>query len=349
VTALVGIERSHELLSAAGETLRQPPLPLERLVPGGLLRWMEPENRARYRPLIASAFSSRVAAARAPELERESRQAVRALDRARPRPVLFGLALRCLVALLIGLAADSRDATRLTSLIGSLPASRLPPVRRRRAERRLHDAVDLLREVSTAGDSSFAGRLLAEDSDVLADETLACNLVYITRTASGDVAGLLHWVLWELARLARPWNDQPEHLVLETLRLHQSEYLYRRAEADFEHDGVKLARGGVLRICVAESHRDPKLFDRPDEFVPERFARDPAPHPFAPFGGPQNSCIAAAIALSIARAFVVALGEVDLRVLADGRPMFDGAHWRPGRRFRVAISEALPKDTHTLE
>ena len=339
MTALVGIERGHELLSAAGDTLRQPPLPFERLVPGGLLRWMEPENRARYRPLVASAFSSRVAAARAPELETESRRAVRALDVARPRPVLFGLALRSLVALLTGLEADSPEATRLTHLIGSLPASRLPPVRRRRAERRLHDAVDLLRTVSTAGDWGFAGRLLAEDHDALADETLARNLVYITRLASGDVAGLLHWLLWELARLARPWNEQPEHLVLETLRLHQSEYLYRRAEADFEHDGVKVARGDVLRICVAESHRDPTLFDRPDEFVPGRFARDPAPHPFAPFGGPRNSCVATGTALAIARAFVVALAEVDVRVLDDGRPMFDGAHWRPGRRFRVAISE----------
>jgi cytochrome P450 len=340
VTALVGIERGHELLSAAGDTLRQPPLPLERLVPGGLLRWMKPENRARYRPPVAYAFSARVAAARAPELATESRRAVRALDSARPRPVLLGLALRSLVALLTGLAADSRDAVRLTQMIGSLPVSRLPPVRRRRAERRLHDAVDLLREVSTAGDSSFAGRLLAVDPEALADQTLACNLVYITRTASGDVAGLLHWVLWELARLARPWNAQPEHLVLETLRLHQSEYLYRRAEADFEHDGVKVERGGVLRICVAESHRDPTVFERPDEFVPERFARDPAPHPFAPFGGPENSCVAAGTALTIARAFVVALGEVDLRVLDDGRPIFDGAHWRPARRFRVAISEA---------
>jgi cytochrome P450 len=209
----------------------------------------------------------------------------------------------------------------------------------RRVERRLREAVDLLRAVSTAGDSGFAPRLLAADPDALADEILACNLVYITRMASGDVTGLLHWVLWELARFERPWNEPPEHLVLETLRLHQSEYLYRRAEADFAYDGIQLERGRVLRICVAESHRDPKLFDRPDEFVPDRFARDPAPHPFAPFGAHDKSCIAARTALTIARSFVVALRDVELRVLHDGRPMFDGAHWRPGRRFRVAISE----------
>lgn len=340
MTAVVGIERGHTLLSAAGDALRQPPLPLQRMVPGGVLRWMGSENRARYRPLLTSAFSSRVAAARMPELEAESRRTVSALDGERPRPVLVGLALRSLVALLTGTTCDSPAAARLTSLIGGLPASRLPPVRRRRAQRRLQDAVELLREVSTAGESSFAGRLLTVDPDALADETLACNLVYITRMASGDVAGLLHWVLWELSRYPRPWRAQPEHLVLETLRLHQSEYLYRRAEVDFEHAGIRLERGGALRICVAESHRDPRLFDRPDEFVPERFARDPAPHPFAPFGGPENSCIAAGTALAIARAFVVALSQVDVSVLDDGRPMFDGAHWRPGRRFRVAVSKA---------
>jgi len=300
---------------------------------------MEPEPRARYRPLLASAFSSHVAAARAPELELAARRAVAMLDGARPRFILATLAHGSLVALLTGLAADSPGAVRLTSTITSLPVSRLPPLRRRRAARHLHDAVECLREVSIADDSSFAGRLLAEDPDALADETLACNLVYITRMAARDVAGLLHWLLWELARYPPRWEDQPEHLVLETLRLHQSEYLYRRAETDVEHDGVRLERGAVLRVCVAESHRDPELFDRPDEFVPERFAGDPAPRPFAPFGGPDNACIAAGTTMAVARAFVLALREAEIRVIRDGPPMFDGYHWRPSRGFRVSISE----------
>ena len=60
-------------------------------------------------------------------------------------------------------------------------------------------------------------------------------------------------------------------IVMETLRLEQSEYLYRETTRDIEHKGVVIPRGWLVRLCVRESHQDPAIFANPDVFDPDRF------------------------------------------------------------------------------
>jgi cytochrome P450 len=126
--------------------------------------------------------------------------------------------------------------------------------------------------------------------------------------------------------------------VHETLRLHQSEYLYRRAERRLAVDGHRLRRGSLLRLCVAESHRDPQVFPDPERWDPTRFvdARPPREE-YMPFGAPGTSCLGAALAVQVARMFVIKLSTYRLGVAVDGPHEHDGWHWRPSGRFRVTL------------
>src|SRR5262249_15561462 len=133
------------------------------------------------------------------------------------------------------------------------------------------------------------------------DPTAIGNLIYETHITWADVSGLLMWLLRMLtdhpewsARLrgnenASESDDAQPSLaslfVSETLRMEQSEHLYRVAERDIEYDGIRIPRGWLVRLCVHESHRNPEAFANPDMFDPNRF-RDRAysRREYSPFG-----------------------------------------------------------------
>jgi hypothetical protein len=90
-----------------------------------------------------------------------------------------------------------------------------------------------------------------------------------------DATGLLMWVLTFLsddpacARRLRNTDDPDalaDRVVSETLRLAQSEYLWRRASRDIEFRGVVIPAGWLVRVSLRELHRDPAHFEHPDEF-----------------------------------------------------------------------------------
>ena len=68
-----------------------------------------------------------------------------------------------------------------------------------------------------------------------------------------------------------PPVDPATAFVMETLRLEQSEFLYRRVVAPIDIDGRTIPAGWILRLCVNEAHRDPAVFPDPDRFDPRRF------------------------------------------------------------------------------
>jgi cytochrome P450 len=307
---------------------------------------MAPEDRETYRPLLAGAFSPQVVKERADEVDELIGRVVPRLGDGPPRPALRRLALQVTTRLLVGLPDGDPDEAGVLRALGGLPAGRAPLVRRRRAERRLEGAVDVLRRRCAPGDVSFVGTLLAERPDALADETLARNLVYAVRTGGTDLGSFLHWLLWELAHapdwLARGGGErEAEAIVLETLRLHQSEYLYRRAERPVRAEGLNVRRGTLLRVCVAESHRDAEWFPDPERWDPARFlAARPPRERYLPFGAPGTSCLGAGVAVAVARAFVAGLSRYRVGATEDGPPEHDGWHWHPSLRFRVSVAPA---------
>lgn len=91
-------------------------------------------------------------------------------------------------------------------------------------------------------------------------------------------------------------NEDPEMALLvykESLRLYPPAYmLARQAAVDDELEGIKIRKSDQIVIALTSLHRNPKFFDRPDDFFPERF-KEKTNHPFAfiPFGAGPKSCI----------------------------------------------------------
>jgi cytochrome P450 len=86
----------------------------------------------------------------------------------------------------------------------------------------------------------------------------------------------------------------------ETLRLYPPVWLFgRRAIADDVISGFHIPAGGALFLCPYLAHRDPRFWDNPEGFDPERFSTESAAAPrfsHFPFALGPRMCIGAAFA-----------------------------------------------------
>jgi cytochrome P450 len=364
MVCVVGLDRATEILRRFDDVLVPPAVPFSRFIPGGFFRYMAGEPHRRYRQLFRVAFSGRVVKECEPDVVTETRRALRAMaeegaaaDGARPDPHLARMAATIFVRVFFGIEAGAPAGTRLEALYRVLAVPRNAPARAVRPA--LAEAMAIARAGATAAvaPASFLGELGRSRPEALDDPTVLANLVYMAHTTSRDVADLMAWILkllgdhpaW-VARLrqdAGPDADRDgglaDRVVQETLRLAQSEYLYRKVPHDLEIDGRVVPRGWLLRLCIRESHRDPRVFDRPDAFDPDRFLGRTYPQAeYAPFGAFDRSCLGIHLTVTVARLFVTTLArEFDWTVVADGPQEFRGWHWAPSSRFRIRVTPRL--------
>ena len=92
-----------------------------------------------------------------------------------------------------------------------------------------------------------------------------------------------------------------EHVVTETLRLYPTAWVIgREAVRDTEIGGQPVAKGSTILISPWVLHRDPRFFDQPAEFRPERWADGLVQRlprgAYLPFGAGQRVCIGSAFA-----------------------------------------------------
>jgi cytochrome P450 len=112
----------------------------------------------------------------------------------------------------------------------------------------------------------------------------------------------------------------------ETLRLHPPAYLLNRhARADDVIEGYRVHRGGSVVVPVALLHRRPEYWERPDEFVPERWldvdAEKRRPRfAYLPFGGGPHICIGKAFSLMEATVVLAMLAQRFEARLVGGMP-----------------------------
>jgi cytochrome P450 len=127
----------------------------------------------------------------------------------------------------------------------------------------------------------------------------------------------------------------------ETLRLYPPGYAFgRRAIEDVTVGPLALAQGTEIVISPYALHRRPALFERPNEFRPERFdptlsAKIPA-YAYLPFGAGPRSCIGGG--------FAMMMGHVILAVLC-GRLRFEATSLDvvpPEPRMTLRPSKAVP-------
>lgn len=84
-------------------------------------------------------------------------------------------------------------------------------------------------------------------------------------------------------------------IVKETLRLHAPVFTARKTCASVKLEGYDIPPNLKVLINSWAIQRDPKLWDRPEEFMPERFANNSVDfkghqHQFIPFGSGRRGC-----------------------------------------------------------
>jgi cytochrome P450 len=118
-----------------------------------------------------------------------------------------------------------------------------------------------------------------------------------------------------------------EHVVTETLRLYPTAWVIgREAVRDTEIGGQPVAKGSTMLISPWVLHRDPRFFDRPDEFDPERWADGLAQRlprgAYLPFGAGQRVCIGSAFAQLEATLLLATIAQrFKLELMEPTRPV----------------------------
>jgi len=372
---VVGHKRGLDLLRQHDRALEVwPPAPFSSFIPRGFLRYMNQEDHQTYSQLFRSAMTPALIADCATLVRTEARAALcemaRASDSApprgiRPRAYLDEMLFAVLAGTLFGIASKSDTFDRLHALHRAVA---IPKLTLRSPRKRTQDAVDALtaflvgegprpREPA-ALDSGRQNCLLSEIARIepqrIDDPTVLGNLIYMLDSARNDVGGLLVWILKQLTDhpewLAELQAGSPssadedslaDRIVKETLRLEQSEYLYRRVTSDIEIGDTVIPKGWLLRICIRDGHQDSAVFEHPESFNPDRFLGRKYEHSeYAPFGLYRHMCVGAQLTQAIARSFVAELARgFDCQAVEDGPPEHPRFHWEPNARFRARLRE----------
>jgi cytochrome P450 len=114
-------------------------------------------------------------------------------------------------------------------------------------------------------------------------------------------------------------------VVAETLRLYPPVWVFDRSpRTDIEVGGYRIPRGANVLLSPWVVHRDPRVWDEPDEFRPERFAGgSPSRGSYLPFGDGSRICVGNRFAEAEIRIVLATLlPRVDLSLV-------DGAAVRP--------------------
>lgn len=107
-----------------------------------------------------------------------------------------------------------------------------------------------------------------------------------------------------------PDLEYTEWVVTEAMRLYPPVWaLVREPLADDEIAGYPIPAGATVGMYQWVIHRDPRQYEDPNAFVPERWADDGDRHPFAyfPFGGGPRRCIGDRFAMLEARLLVATI------------------------------------------
>jgi cytochrome P450 len=351
---IVGWPLAIDLFRNHDASLIAPAAPFSKNIPREFVRYMNDPDHATYSPILRRAVSASItsrAESRIGELARtEFRLAADDSDERKggivAAELVWRIVLRAFLLLFYGTDPSGPDADRLSAMYRELD-----PLRAWRVTGgRVRSAVDELARFARANatEDSFIGSALRGQAGD--DETLVKNLVYMVQTSYSDVAGLLTWTVWQLSRQpdlierlrkSDDLDSAARRVVLETLRLEQSEYLLRQTTRDISWQGYRIPRGWRVRVCVHENHRDPRSFPDPTRFDPDRFrGSQPTTETYSAFGTAptRTSCSGPAVTLTLGRIFVLELvGGFDLTVERDGPPEFSGVHWRPSARFQIAL------------
>ncbi len=229
---------------------------------------------------------------------------------------------------------QKQGSKALLFLLNSLLPKWLPTPRKRRfrkAVERLDEVVyGIIHQHRTSGKD--AGDLLSmllhlqdEDGSQLSDQQLRDEMMTLLFAGHETTAKALSWT-WMLlsqhpeveAKLVEelqavlggrtptmadlPQLRYTERVVLESMRLYSPAWVMsREAVQDCEIGGYPVPAGTNVFMSQWVMHRDPRYFDNPEQFNPDRWANDLAKrlptYAYFPFGGGPRVCIGRAFAM----------------------------------------------------
>jgi cytochrome P450 len=275
-------------------------------------------------------------------------------------------------------AAMVRRFQSLLRLPGIIP-TRANLRRKRHAERIdaiLYDIIRRRRESKDIGDD-LLGTLISvcdqDDGSTMTDRQLRDEAITLFLAGHDTTALTLTWALYLLARhpeVARkleleldevladraptatdiPRLRYTEGVIREVLRLYPSAYVIgREAIAACELDGYRVPAGGTLLMSQWAVHRDPRWYEEPERFLPERWAegleRRLPKCAYFPFGGGPRVCVGNHFALMEAVLVLAALARKWRVTVPDGeepvapKPQIT---LRPARPVRLVLHARRP-------
>ena len=368
VVCVVGLDLGQRLFQEHHAQLGPSVQPFNREIPGGFLRYMDDDTHRRYSSIFRTALSPPVVHASESVTRAAAREELEAMALASargqavsPEPYLARFVSRSFLSVLFGVQPGSDSSDEFEELYPPLRDQSLgSPLgdRAREALAGLRQWVVREAEALRAGGECQAPvsalDALVQSDEEMPDPTATDNLLFTHKISSDNVVALLRWLVKMLgdhqgwvARLrgeldsATPSNLS-DRIVWETLRLAQSEYLYREIVEEFQFDGFKMPAGWLLRICVRESHADPAVFRDADTFDPDRFsAASFNSSQYSPFGFGQHACNGVHLTMMIARIWIESLCRGFVwSAVRDGpaeREFRHWSHWRPSRRLAISI------------
>ena len=236
------------------------------------------------------------------------------------------------------------------------------------AERRAsgRDAGDLLSMLLSAQD---------EDGSRMTDRQLRDETITLFLAGHETTASTLSWTWWLLARhpaveaklhaeldavlgdRAPTLDDLPKlrytgHLITESLRLYPAAWgMARLVVEDHEIAGYAVTKGMGVAMAQWVVHRDPRWYDAPEEFRPERWEDDLLKRlprfAYFPFGGGPRQCIGNAFALMEAALILATIARKFRLPLVANHPVVPLASitLRPRHGVRVTLESRQPKET----
>lgn len=359
---ITDLELGHGILSGHRNSLEPCPLPFNHQLCGGLLRYMDADTYKRYGPLFRKALSREVLLVGEEVRDLACSQLERvALGKIPLQNALEKVTFEAFLMALMGF--DSHHPSHSEFLATYRRFARQGYGERAKPETlaALTQLCEFARTLQGQTRAKNALNELRRLNPKMPDQVCYENIMYILRLSAANVVELLQWLMEVLAenpiwqekiRRRKQGSDLVERIILETLRLHQSEYLYRRIAETFEVNGYRFPKGWLLRICIRECHRDPQVFEAPRKFNPDRFLVRPTIDEYSPFGFLDHACNGVPLNHSICRTFLEEMADkFSLRMVKKGRPVRGfrhWSHWRPSSIVSlspISTESSLPTPT----
>jgi cytochrome P450 len=205
---------------------------------------------------------------------------------------------------------------------------RLPfgPTRRFRNARKVMDEIVLrmitARRASNEDRGDALSMLLQSSDD---DRQVRDEVMTLFVAGHETTANALTWTWYLLAKnpavrerlvdelRADPDSPYVDAVLNETLRLYPPAWILGRdAKRTVEAAGWRLRKGATVLMSQLVMHRSPRYFDRPEEYLPERWLGNPPELPayaYFPFGGGSRKCIGDRFAWSEAKIHIATIAS----------------------------------------